>query len=80
MLNDRTEYLKLQRLLIVSLLVTGLGSRLGHQNKITSCLLVICAYLSASKSNKTFYESVRTPQDLIMICYTGIYLSAVVER
>jgi len=64
----------------MSLKVTELGSRLGHQNKITNRLLVICAYLSASKFNKTFYESVRTPQDLIMICYTRIYLSAVAER
>lgn len=64
----------------MSPLGTALGSRLGHQNKITKCSLVICAYLSASKSYKTFYESVRTPQDLIMICYTRIYLSAEVER
>lgn len=64
----------------MSLLVTEVGPGLEEQNKITRCLLVISAYLSASKSNKSLYESVRTPQDLIMICYTGIYLSAEVER
>lgn len=64
----------------MSLLVTEVGLGLGERNKITRCLLIICAYLSATKSNKTFHESVRTPQDLIMICYTRIYLSAEVER
>lgn len=64
----------------MSLLVTEVGPGLGEQNKITRCSLVICDYLSASKSNKTFHESVRAPQDLIMICYTRIYLSAEVEK
>lgn len=36
--------------------------------------------ISTSKSNKIFYESVRTPQDLMMIWYTRIYLSVEGER
>lgn len=36
--------------------------------------------ISASKSNKIFHESVRTPQDLIMVWYTRIYLSVEGER